>query len=143
MFLSAGETKKEVKEEVSKMTDELSSKMESAKLEDKVRTNKDLVAIEAFIFGNITPLFKRKFSYRMGPISSIPVTRSLGTQDSTRHQMKDGYYLSTLFFCGSSGLDITASKSQAFSQKLFDKKLRMLKMLGLLKQLPFIDLLES
>ena len=41
MFLSAGETKKEVKEEVSKMTDELSSKMESAKLEDKVKTNKD------------------------------------------------------------------------------------------------------
>ena len=38
MFLSAGETKKEVKEEVSKMTDELSSKMESAKLEDKVKT---------------------------------------------------------------------------------------------------------
>merc|ERR1712038_396324 len=30
-----GETKKEVEEEVSKMTDELSSKMESAKLEDK------------------------------------------------------------------------------------------------------------
>ena len=47
-FSSAGETKKELKKEVSKMTDELSSKMESAKLEDKVRTNKDLVAIEAF-----------------------------------------------------------------------------------------------
>ena len=43
MFLSAGETKKEVEEEVSKMTDELSSKMESAKLEDKVKTNKDLL----------------------------------------------------------------------------------------------------
>ena len=41
MFLSAGDTKKEGKEEVSKMTDELSSKMESAKLEDKVNTNKD------------------------------------------------------------------------------------------------------
>ena len=80
------------------------------------------LCIEASTYGNPSTLCKKKFLYRMGP-----VFRASLWPDQWSHRVPRGikwkvWTLSfnwyPLAFCGSSGLDTTATQSQAFFQKV-------------------------
>ena len=80
------------------------------------------LGIEASTYGNPSTLCKKKFLYRMGP-----VFRASLWPDQWSHRVPLGikwkvWTLSfnwyPLAFCGSSGLDTTATQSQAFFQKV-------------------------
>ena len=78
--------------------------------------------IKASTYGNPSTLCKKKFLYRMGP-----VFRASLWPDQWSHRVPLGikwkvwtlsFHWCPLVFCGLSGLDTTASQSQAFFQKV-------------------------